>query len=50
MDKLQTAEGWDAHRDSPLEQLFVRDGPRCLLIPLRDVSVFSAEGNYVRMQ
>jgi two-component system, LytTR family, response regulator len=39
-----------AHRDSPLEQLFVRDGPRCWFIPLRDVSVFSAEGNYVRMQ
>jgi two-component system LytT family response regulator len=50
MDKLQTAAGWDAHRDSPLEQLFVRDGPRCWFIPLRDVSVFSAEGNYVRMQ
>jgi len=40
----------DAHKDSPLEQLFVRDGPRCWFIPLRDVSVFSAEGNYVRMQ
>ena len=40
----------EAHKDSPLEQLFVRDGPRCWFIPLRDVSVFSAEGNYVRMQ
>jgi two-component system LytT family response regulator len=39
-----------AHKDSPLEQLFVRDGPRCWFVPLRDVSVFSAEGNYVRMQ
>ena len=33
-----------------MEQLFVRDGPRCWFVPLRDVSVFSAEGNYVRMQ
>jgi two-component system LytT family response regulator len=40
----------EAHKDSPLEQLFVRDGPRCWFIPLRDVSVFSSEGNYVRMQ
>jgi|HubBroStandDraft_1064217.scaffolds.fasta_scaffold00050_31 two-component system LytT family response regulator len=40
----------ESHRDSPLEQLFVRDGPRCWFIPLRDVSVFSAEGSYVRMQ
>jgi two-component system LytT family response regulator len=50
MDKLRAAAGWDGHRDSPLEQLFVRDGPRCWFVPLRDVSVFSAEGNHVRMQ
>jgi two-component system LytT family response regulator len=53
LDKLQAAPlaaGPEAHKDSPLEQLFVRDGPRCWFIPLRDVSVFSAEGNYVRMQ
>jgi len=53
LDKLQatyTAARREAHKDSPLEQLFVRDGPRCWFIPLRDVSVFSAEGNYVRMQ
>jgi two-component system LytT family response regulator len=53
LDKLQatyTAARREAHKDSPLEQLFVRDGPRCWFVPLRDVSVFSAEGNYVRMQ
>jgi len=53
LDKLQATPlgaRRDAHKDSPLEQLFVRDGPRCWFIPLRDVSVFSAEGNYVRMQ
>jgi two-component system LytT family response regulator len=53
LDKLQAmppAAGWEAPRDSPLEQLFVRDGSRCWFVPLRDVSVFSAEGNYVRMQ
>jgi len=53
LDKLQAAPlaaRREAHKDSPLEQLFVRDGPRCWFIPLRDVSVFSAEGNYVRMQ
>jgi two-component system LytT family response regulator len=53
LDKLQAtppAARREAHKDSPLEQLFVRDGPRCWFIPLRDVSVFSAEGNYVRVQ
>jgi two-component system LytT family response regulator len=50
LDKLRAAAKWEAHRDSSLEQLFVRDGPRCWFVPLRDISVFSAEGNYVRMQ
>jgi two-component system, LytTR family, response regulator len=36
--------------DGPIEQLFVRDGPRCWFVPLREVSVFTAEGNYVRLQ
>jgi len=36
--------------DAALEQLFVRDGPRCWFVPLREVSVFTAEGNYVRLQ
>jgi len=35
--------------DAPLDQLFIRDGPRCWFVPLREVSVFSAEGNYVRL-
>lgn len=39
----------DAARGAPLEQLFVRDGPRCWFVPLREVSLFSSEGNYVRM-
>jgi two-component system, LytTR family, response regulator len=37
-------------QDAPLEQIFVRDGPRCWFVPLREVSVFTAEGNYVRLQ
>jgi two-component system, LytTR family, response regulator len=36
-------------RGAPLDQLFVRDGPRCWFVPLREVSVFTSEGNYVRM-
>ena len=52
LGKLQAAAPArrEAHEDPRLEQLFVRDGPRCWFIPLREVSVFSAEGNYVRMQ
>lgn len=38
-----------ASADAPLDQIFVRDGPRCWFVPLREVSLFSAEGNYVRM-
>ena len=32
-----------------LEQLFIRDGHRCWFVPLREVSLFSSEGNYVRL-
>jgi two-component system, LytTR family, response regulator len=49
LQKLQSAAHQRASRDAPLEQLFVRDGPRCWFVPLREVSLFSAEGNYVRM-
>jgi two-component system LytT family response regulator len=50
--KLQQAQPWTpgpAGAHAPLEQLFVRDGPRCWFVPLRDVSVISSEGNYVRL-
>jgi two-component system LytT family response regulator len=35
--------------DAVLEQLFVRDGPRCWFVPLREVRLLSSEGNYVRL-
>jgi len=38
-----------ATADAPLEQLFIRDGPRCWFVPLREVSLFTTEGNYVRL-
>ena len=38
-----------AARDAPLDQLFIRDGPRCWFVPLREVSLFTSEGNYVRL-
>jgi two-component system LytT family response regulator len=47
--KIQAAPPDAAAGDAPLDQLFVRDGPRCWFVPLREVSLFSAEGNYVRM-
>jgi two-component system, LytTR family, response regulator len=49
LQKLQSPARGRAGRDAPLEQLFVRDGPRCWFVPLREVALFSAEGNYVRM-
>jgi two-component system LytT family response regulator len=44
-----TPESASRH-DAPLEQIFVRDGLRCWFVPLREVSVFTADGNYVRLQ
>jgi two-component system, LytTR family, response regulator len=32
-----------------LDQLFVRDGQRCWFVPLREVRLLAAEGNYVRL-
>jgi len=34
---------------APLEQIFIKDGPRCWFVPLREVSLFTSEGNYVRL-
>ena len=36
-------------REEPLEQLFVKDGPRCWFVPLSEVSLLTADGNYVRL-
>ena len=33
----------------PLDQIFVRDGERCWFVPLREVSLLSSEGNYIRL-
>lgn len=38
-----------AQRGNALEQLFVRDGPRCWFVPLREVALLTSEGNYVRL-
>ena len=35
--------------DAALEQLFVRDGPRCWFVPLREVRLLTSEDNYVRL-
>jgi len=32
-----------------LERLFLRDGDRCWFVPLREVKLFTAEGNYIRL-
>jgi two-component system LytT family response regulator len=34
---------------SVLEQLFVRDGPRCWFVPLSEVRLLTWEGSYVRL-
>jgi two-component system, LytTR family, response regulator len=36
-------------RDAVLEKIFVRDGARCWFVPLREVSLLSSEGNYIRL-
>jgi two-component system LytT family response regulator len=47
--KLQADAAPTPGQDTPLDQLFIRDGHRCWFVPLREVSLFSAEGNYVRL-
>jgi len=49
LDKIPVASAPVDSGSVPLEQLFVRDGPRCWFVPLREVSLFTAEGNYVRL-
>ncbi|HEY5758171.1 MAG TPA: response regulator [Steroidobacter sp.] len=39
----------DVQPNDILERLFVRDGERCWFVPLREVSMLLAEGNYVRL-
>jgi two-component system, LytTR family, response regulator len=47
--KLPAEAGPAPRQNAPLEQLFIRDGHRCWFVPLREVSLFSSEGNYVRL-
>jgi two-component system LytT family response regulator len=50
LEKIRRAIDSSKEANAPLERLFVRDGLRCWFVPLREVSVFSAEGNYVRLE
>jgi two-component system, LytTR family, response regulator len=44
-----SAPGAAATSGTILERLFLRDGDRCWFVPLREVKLFTAEGNYVRL-
>jgi two-component system, LytTR family, response regulator len=46
---MPEARGAVVRPNEILERLFVRDGVRCLFVPLREVSMLTAEGNYVRL-
>jgi len=48
LDKVRGASGGPVG-DTALEQLFVRDGPRCWFVPLHEVALLDAEGNSVRL-
>ncbi len=47
--KIQATLQDPAAKEAPLAQLFIRDGARCWFVPLHEVSLFTAEGNYVRL-
>lgn len=50
LDRVRVANTPPASRpEATLGQLFVRDGPRCWFVPLREVRLLTAEGNYVRL-
>lgn len=44
--KVRAAQPADA---TAMEQIFVRDGPRCWFLPAREICLLAAEGNYVRL-
>jgi len=44
----RVSEGMDSG-EAVLEQIFVRDGPRCWFVPLAEVRLMTSEGNYVRL-
>jgi two-component system, LytTR family, response regulator len=48
LSRLPPAATASAASGTP-EQLFVRDGPRCWFVPLREVRLIAAEGNGVRL-
>jgi len=49
LGKIRDLKPVDTRPEDWLEQLFVRDGPRCWFMPLAEVHLLEAEGNYVRM-
>ena len=46
---LNKVNSRDTRPSDVLERVFVRDGSRCWFIPLREVRLLSAEGNYLRL-
>ena len=46
---LPAAPGAQARQQQIIERLFIRDGARCWFVPLHEVSLIVAEGNYVRL-
>jgi two-component system LytT family response regulator len=46
---LPAAPGGQARQQQIIERLFIRDGARCWFVPLHEVSLIVAEGNYVRL-
>jgi two-component system, LytTR family, response regulator len=44
-----TAASPPASSGATIERLFIRDGARCWFVPLREVRLMAADGNYVRL-
>jgi two-component system LytT family response regulator len=49
LSRVERHKAATLHPETALEQLFVRDGERCWFVPLREVRLFSADGNFVRI-
>ena len=49
VSRVKRSAGRALQPDAVLEQIFVRDGPRCWFVPLREVRLLTSEGNYVRL-
>lgn len=49
IDKLKLSEALPNRTESPLKQVFVREGEKCWFVKLEEIRLFESVGNYARI-